>query len=140
MHARLGWLVLAILLACALPAWSGEGTDALVLHTGERVACQIEGEQDGLVLARIGDRTYRIETANLQGAERAGTQLPDPATVAFVETLSPYLARDDAHLRDAATAALRALGAEHIDAIRAAAARAPDPRVREALGALFGSK
>ena len=115
------WVVLSlvVLLAFVLPVWS-DAPDTLVLANGERVACEIQGERDQFVLARIGDRTYRIERASLQGAERAGAPLPDAAAVAFVQSVARHLVGADERLKRATRAALEAL--DDRAAIEAAAA------------------
>ena len=134
--------VMLVLLLGLQPASSEEGADALVLHTGERVACQIERAGEAFVLARIGDRTYRIERGGLQAVEQAGTALPDAAAVAFVEKLAPHLDGPHPKLASAARAALedlsRSEGARAV--FESAAAKAPNPRVRKALLDLAGSK
>ena len=129
---RLGAFGASLLLG-TLPAWAGESPDALVLHTGEVVRCQIEGTRDGFVVARVGARTYRFERHTLKAARQGDAPLPDTATVQFIESMLPHLMGSDARLQRAARAALQALGDE--PALDAAAARAR-PAVREALRAL----
>lgn len=139
MHGRLLASTLALLL-CALPAQAGESPDTLILQSGERVACELEGESEGFLMARIGTRRYRIERDSLQGAERSGRPMLDEDAVAFVVSLAPHLTGGHAALERATRAALDALGEPRAALIEAAAARTQDPAVRGALRALVEGK
>ncbi len=122
----------------ASPALADEpAADAVVLDTGERIACEILAASEETVRVRIGAQTYDFERSTLTSIERAGKPELDPAHLRFVRDLAPRLVHADARLAKAAQAGLAALGEEGRPYLEAVANTSKDANVSAALRAVL---
>lgn len=137
-----GLVPILLVLLTALPAAAGDETeDALVLASGERVACEIQGRPgDVFVTARIGARTYRFERANLTAVIDDGAMVLRADLLAHVERMGNLLAGPDPLLATSAKAALVALGDKGAPYLEAVAKRSANPAVAKALRALVNDE
>ncbi|MGE0193021.1 MAG: hypothetical protein AB7T63_13375 [Planctomycetota bacterium] len=113
----------------ATTAWPGDGepgtavgADAVILPGGERLACRVVEEREGMVTIELHGRTFRLERARLEGVERDGQPAVDPVLQEAVSLWARQAASDHAALRRGALAALQTLGPADLPALRAALA------------------
>jgi hypothetical protein len=115
-------LGLALLAGPAL-AGDAQAPDAVILPGGERMACRILEDEAGWLTVQVGERTYRLERARLEGVERDGEPLLDEDLVEAVVGWGDQLTSPHDGVRQGARAALLSLGPTGGPYLRAAARR-----------------